>query len=66
LNVDTDLQFFDAIVPCGIREYGVTSIARALRTPIEMSEVCDVVADAFAQTFELSLRPAPAHGIVTP
>ena len=30
LNVNTDLQFFDAIVPCGIRDHGVTSMERAL------------------------------------
>jgi lipoate-protein ligase B len=28
LNVDPDMTMFDHIVPCGIRDYGVTSIAR--------------------------------------
>ena len=27
LNVDPDLSHFDGIVPCGIREHGVTSLA---------------------------------------
>lgn len=30
LNVATDLAFFDAIIPCGIRDHGVTSVARVL------------------------------------
>jgi lipoyl(octanoyl) transferase len=30
LNVSTDLRFFDAIVPCGIRGKGVTSMAALL------------------------------------
>ncbi|MGQ0560389.1 MAG: lipoyl(octanoyl) transferase LipB [Gemmatimonadota bacterium] len=53
LNVNTDLAFFDAIVPCGIREHGVTSMKRALGRAIEMADVCDAVAASFAAVFEL-------------
>ena len=31
LNVDTDLSFFDLIVPCGLQERGVTSMRKLLR-----------------------------------
>jgi len=31
LNVDTDLSFFDLIVPCGLKERGVTSMRKLLR-----------------------------------
>jgi lipoyl(octanoyl) transferase len=51
LNVNTDLQFFDAIVPCGIREHGVTSMQRALGHALEMDEVAEAVALAFAEVF---------------
>jgi len=43
LNVDPDLTMFDHIVPCGIRDYGVTSIAEeGLR--VTMRDVVDAVA----------------------
>ncbi len=52
LNVSTDLQFFDAIVPCGIRDHGVTSLARTAPTPPAMSEVMDAVEAAFRDVFQ--------------
>jgi lipoyl(octanoyl) transferase len=51
LNVNTDLQFFDSIVPCGIRDHGVTSMQRALGREVLIDEVCDVVAGEFAALF---------------
>jgi lipoyl(octanoyl) transferase len=51
LNVNTDLQFFDAIVPCGIRDHGVTSMQRALGREVTMNEVEDAVAAEFAALF---------------
>ena len=51
LNVSTDLQFFDAIIPCGIRDHGVTSMERALGTHVPMSNVQEAVASAFAEVF---------------
>ena len=60
LNVNTDLQFFDSIVPCGIRDHGVTSMERMLGREIAMSEVEQVVAQRFAETFERALAIA-AH-----
>ncbi|MDC0359421.1 lipoyl synthase [Acidimicrobiales bacterium] len=43
LNVDPDLAWFDRIVPCGIRDKGVTSLA-AEGVDISMREVVDLVA----------------------
>ncbi|HUF13814.1 MAG TPA: lipoyl(octanoyl) transferase LipB [Longimicrobiales bacterium] len=51
LNVGTDLGFFDAIIPCGIRDHGVTSIERLLGRQVAMEEVETAVAEAFAPVF---------------
>jgi lipoyl(octanoyl) transferase len=50
-NVSTDIDFFKLIVPCGISDRGVTSLASALgRTPL-MSEVEDRFVDQFVSVF---------------
>ncbi len=46
LNVNADLAFFDAIIPCGIREHGVTSPAK-LGVAADMESVMDAVAASF-------------------
>jgi len=51
LNVDPDLSMFGHIVPCGIRDRGVTSMARALGRRVEMREVVDRVVVRFADAF---------------
>ncbi|MEX2100202.1 MAG: lipoyl synthase [Acidimicrobiia bacterium] len=52
LNVDTDLSMFSHIVPCGIRDRGVTSIATQLGTAPSMREVADIVTRVFADHFD--------------
>ncbi|MBD1372988.1 lipoyl(octanoyl) transferase LipB [Hazenella sp. IB182357] len=39
LNVNTDLSYFNMIVPCGIKEYGVTSMQEILGEAVEMEDV---------------------------
>ncbi len=39
INLDPDLSHFDGIVPCGISEYGVTSIAQQAACPVRMPEL---------------------------
>ncbi|HMC79704.1 MAG TPA: lipoyl(octanoyl) transferase LipB, partial [Acidimicrobiia bacterium] len=51
LNVDPDLTMFGHIVPCGIRDRGVTSIARILGRPVEMRTVVDTIVARFAEEF---------------
>ncbi|HUE77322.1 MAG TPA: lipoyl(octanoyl) transferase LipB, partial [Longimicrobiales bacterium] len=51
LNVATDLGFFDAIVPCGIRDHGVTSMGRLLGTAPGMADVERAVARGMASVF---------------
>ena len=50
-NVGTDLTAFDLIVPCGIRERGVTSLERRLGHPVPLDEVMDRLAAHFAAVF---------------
>jgi lipoyl synthase len=52
INVDPDLSMFDHIVPCGIRDKGVTSLAKLLGAAPPMREVVDRVVDQFALEFE--------------
>jgi lipoyl(octanoyl) transferase len=51
LNVATDLSFFDAIVPCGIHDHGVTSIERVLGRSVDPADVQDRVTDAMCGVF---------------
>ncbi|AXO35894.1 lipoyl(octanoyl) transferase LipB [Micromonospora sp. B006] len=43
VNCDCDLGFFDRIVPCGIRDAGVTSLTAELGRPISVADVLPVV-----------------------
>jgi lipoyl(octanoyl) transferase len=53
LNISTDLGFFDAIVPCGIRDHGVTSLERVLGRRVASAQVGDRVATALCEVFGL-------------
>ena len=54
VNVDPDLSHFAGIVPCGIRDFGVTSLA-ALGKNARMSELDEALAAGF-QGFLAELR----------
>ncbi|EEP70999.1 octanoyltransferase [Micromonospora sp. ATCC 39149] len=43
INCDCDLAYFDRIVPCGIRDAGVTSLTAELGHPITVADVLPVV-----------------------
>ncbi len=58
LNVDPDLRHFDAIVPCGIRDAGVTSIAQCASTRPTLGAVRDAFVQAFHDAFSLADVPA--------
>ncbi len=51
LNVSTDLSWFDRITPCGIREYGVTSLERELGHKVPLSDVEQRIVRHFYETF---------------
>lgn len=49
LNVSTDLSWFGRITPCGIKEFGVTSLERLLGRPVPMQEVEESVVERFGE-----------------
>ena len=54
LNVSTDLDHFNLIVPCGIADRGVTSLTRLLGRSVDMAEVEFRIIEHFANVFGLS------------
>lgn len=57
LNVNTDLQFFDMIIPCGIQNKKVTSIQKELGREVDMKEVETLIVKNFAEVFEVEIMP---------
>jgi lipoyl(octanoyl) transferase len=62
LNVEPDLSHFDGIVPCGIREHGVTSLVD-LGLPVTMADADLALRAAFETRFgDTADAPAPRIG----
>ena len=51
ININTDLSFYDGIIPCGIFNHGVTSMKEILRRTQKMEKVKSLVIDKFNQIF---------------
>lgn len=51
LNVNTDLSYFDGIIPCGIRDKGVTSMAALLGAAVDVSDVRQRIIQHFGGVF---------------
>jgi len=54
-NVNTDLDYFNNIVPCGISDKQVTSLQKELNREIDVNEVKQKLKKHFAQLFEAEL-----------
>jgi len=57
LNVNTDLSYFENIIPCGIKDKAVTSIEKELGHKVNLQEVQHAAMKNFLQIFELPQRP---------
>lgn len=61
LNCTTDLAWFDAIVPCGLSDRGVTSLSDLAGRRIEVQDSLPCVARHFEQVFDRQLLPPPTE-----
>jgi len=61
LNVTTDLEFFDLIVPCGIADRGVTSLSRLLGRPVDVREVESRIVAHFCDVFMRTQNRTPVQ-----
>jgi lipoyl(octanoyl) transferase len=55
LNVNTDLSYFNLIVPCGIESKPVTSMNKELGKPITLEHVAHSVSRNFGTVFECQI-----------
>jgi len=62
LNVTTNLDHFDFIVPCGIVDKGITSLGHLTKFPVTVEGVVPPVTDAFAEVFDR----IPLHSAASP
>jgi lipoyl(octanoyl) transferase len=51
LNVNTDLSFFDLIIPCGITARPVTSMQQELGKPLDLNAVAESISRNFGVVF---------------
>lgn len=54
-NVNSDLDYFTNIIPCGIADKAVTSLHKELGRPIDMKEVQEKMKKHLASLFEMEL-----------
>jgi lipoyl(octanoyl) transferase len=57
LNVNTDLEYFKLIVPCGISDKPVTSLEKELARDIDLEDVAQRVSRNFARVFDRQMLP---------
>lgn len=60
MNVNTDLNYFTMIVPCGIADKQVTSLQKELGREVKMEEVKSKIKFNFSKVFSVSLTDYPA------
>ena len=56
LNVSTDLDYFKGMIPCGIFQYGVTSINEITNKNFKMNEIAKLYSDFFLKNLEKEFK----------
>jgi lipoyl(octanoyl) transferase len=54
-NINTELQYFDYIVPCGISDKSVTSLQKELGYKVDTDEVKEILKKEFARVFNTEI-----------
>ena len=55
-NINTDLNFFSHIIPCGIDDKAVTSMQRELGTEVNLEEVSRLLQNHLAELFDFTIK----------
>ena len=55
LNVDTDLRYYDYIIPCGIKGKGITSMNKEIKKNVSINEVKEKILENLKKTFQANL-----------
>ena len=55
LNVDTDLRYYNYIIPCGIKGKGITSINKEIKKNVSINEVKEKILENLKKTFQANL-----------
>lgn len=63
LNIDTNLRYFDYILPCGIKGRGVTSMSEILGFSVSINDVTSYIIECCAKVFDLNIKEAIHSGI---
>ena len=57
LNVNTDMQYYEGIIPCGILKYGVTSMEKLLNHEVNMKDMKNTLISSFKNVFMNNIHP---------
>jgi lipoyl(octanoyl) transferase len=59
LNCSTDLSWYDAIVPCGLADQGVTSLTQLAGREVTVDEMAPILVRRFEEVFDATVTRAP-------
>ena len=54
-NINPELNYFKNIIPCGIKDKGVTSVSELKNSNIEMNQIKKILYKNFAESFSAEL-----------
>lgn len=60
INLNTDLSYFEGIIPCGIRDKAVTSVAALTGQPVDEAAFATRLVQHFGEGFGVEMVAAPA------